>query len=1319
MLHIDYSLIPLSDEDQDAIDLVVARRLEKGEIPHIDKSHHGRLVVLNPDAVQTIHHVPDELRTPLRRTLHSTAEGAIPTPAKKLFRDITDAEDIVHLLIIELESRFVHFQDFLDYIPRLRAQYPDLAIYIVGRIGQLIEKFQESLRSGGATLSLNYPDARGKIEITDPNELDQIVSENQEPPYFSIPFFSQIRMIVAEGQKPVALNLDSLRRLHHQFGHGEAKEIDTGGGKKERVVIVDLPMRLIRDFQFRQDRGLDFHGVLRNGTTILSRNFEKEKLEYRWIPLRSLEGLLRRVPGKEVETILFEEVKTLQVNTFTGHITFLMKQAGDQISLDDVSSVSLRNLPSRGGDQPVDVHFDRVFVNAGGAAYFDRIHKDIVRHFYQRLFLGEEEKRVKIERYTQRVNVGSVGPLAGQTLKLLRRYGLENLIKPESFHYLCDSAPQLPRYEETAARFEEHFRTLVIRLREIASVSTSDSIRINDFIHKMPVVTEWLDRESISLSDVNSSEIEAAYREVKILIGFIDHEFQRNFDIDTQDLTFFKRIENCQTALLITKWLADYKKGAYGPAFPPGTYPDFVFFGAPDDKIENDTTYFFPGLVCSELFNDPANKALYARGDYVFSVFLEEQLALAEHEVRIDTGDYPTLEQIEAFLDAAREKEERRLEELKNSLQNLDLAGSPEYQALLKQEEEAYHEHYREFMLERDQVAQQHLESEKAFQEITFELAPSLELDSDPAPGWLEGDEPDPKTFSADIVSAAQRTFQSMREVLAHRFERISGRLTGRIDHLREYVGVLADLHQAHHLWHTREMADHYNSATSIADRALPERMNAAKRLDAQARDAYHQRVASQANTVRGDLQQHQARVKLRHAKAGKGILVIKSVVKRLAAQAKGLGNAVEPAKLEEEMNRMEAFVRRCDDLTKTLLENGVKMMTDLTRYEQGLLKYRQAGLHMHKLNLELEVLKALEDKRQPEAMPPPSIAGKGSDRERPHGAEQTLTERRQELDRLTTGLQSASSDHDALTEGRTELTQLVEFSGKKRQLEKLAARKLRLHTSVFSLDERMRIMDEELADLPRRVEEKFMPARKELLLQVFIPEAERAIDHGKLAKSFIREISNLPMDQIKSLYLDRAVFRRFSSRQFVTGVHFSTNTQVPHAKSLHNVMPAVNLLGRTLLHNYAKQHPRLADRVKLETHPTKDPAALWEFVQQLSTMDKLRYGYVVIPATTSLDTAVKLMNQKDSLFHGLPRLVLIYVSKFSNSAITGDPKLRENYFKALKHNVIINIDGLTLVDNPAAIAERLLHETLGSTFDTAEVEDEDEETVVAVNTKV
>ena len=192
MLHIDYSLIPLSDEDQDAIDLVVARRLEKGEIPHIDKSHHGRLVVLNPDAVQTIHHVPDELRTPLRRTLHSTAEGAIPTPAKKLFRDITDAEDTVHLLIIELESRFVHFQDFLDYIPRLRAQYPDLAIYIVGRIGQLIEKFQESLRSGGATLSLNYPDARGKIEITDPNELDQIVSENQEPPYFSFPSFPQL-----------------------------------------------------------------------------------------------------------------------------------------------------------------------------------------------------------------------------------------------------------------------------------------------------------------------------------------------------------------------------------------------------------------------------------------------------------------------------------------------------------------------------------------------------------------------------------------------------------------------------------------------------------------------------------------------------------------------------------------------------------------------------------------------------------------------------------------------------------------------------------------------------------------------------------------------------------------------------------------------------------------------------------------------------------------------------------------------------------------------------------------------------------------------
>ncbi len=92
MLQIDYSIIPLTDEDRRAIDEVISAKIESGEVPHIDKSHHGRVVVLNPDAVQTVHHVPDELRAPLRRSIHATMEASLPLGAERLFRGLVEEE---------------------------------------------------------------------------------------------------------------------------------------------------------------------------------------------------------------------------------------------------------------------------------------------------------------------------------------------------------------------------------------------------------------------------------------------------------------------------------------------------------------------------------------------------------------------------------------------------------------------------------------------------------------------------------------------------------------------------------------------------------------------------------------------------------------------------------------------------------------------------------------------------------------------------------------------------------------------------------------------------------------------------------------------------------------------------------------------------------------------------------------------------------------------------------------------------------------------------------------------------------------------------
>ncbi|MCZ6749935.1 MAG: hypothetical protein O7D96_11615, partial [SAR324 cluster bacterium] len=1289
-------------------------KIESGEVPHIDKSHHGRVVVLNPDAVQTVHHVPDELRAPLRRSIHATMEASLPLGAERLFRGLVEEEGPLFFLIIELESEFKHFSDFLDYIPKLREHYPNLSVFLAGTLPNLIEKLKQGLAVQGSTLQLNYADARGTVEITDGEELNQIASEPSQPPSFDSPFFSQIRLQLAEGQKPIAFNLDTLRKLQPQFGYGKPEDVDVGHGKIEKVIILDLPVRLIRDFQFRQDRGLDFHGVVRNGMTILSRNFEQEKLEFRWIPLRSLEALLRRMPGHDLERVELESVKAFRINTFTGHISFVIKQAQNQISLEDVQSVTLRKPPSgkdgakpKAGGKPITVCFDRVIVSAGAATHFERLQEELKLGYYGALFGGEEELRCKLESYTRRLTVGSVGPLAGQTLKLLRRFGLERLIDADGFHYVCDNAQQLPEYYLAEERFEAQFQSLLAMLRELATSLPEDKVRVDDITHKLPTITEWIDQGTVHFNQVKSSHLESAHRELQVLRGFIDHEFQRSFEIDPEDKGFFQQIEHCQSAMLQAKWLADYRSGAYGPALPQGAHADLIFFGTPEDKTDNDENYFLPSVVCSELFKDPDNKSLFERGDYRFSVFFETQLALADHQAREDGGEYATLEAIEGYLDGVAARAEENLEELRASSENIDLSGSPEYQALMKKEEEAYHVRYGQFYQEREEVAKRHQEAEAVFQDILIDIGPLLDLGPEPSADWLEGEEPDPLAFSREFVRSAIAADQQHLTAVTDGAGALAGELRTQAAALKDYVTFLGELLQAHYRWRIAEATAQYEGSMEQAGATLPARVAAAKKLDAKSLEAYRPRIQSQLANADSELQKLQGQVALRHNRAVQAIKIMQATINRLVGQMRGLGAVDRPERLQGELDRTTAVAKRIFELSRSLSANGDKLVEDLTRYGQALNRLRQAAAQVFKLRIETVALSAVTSDEAPSLPRPPPLLpntdGEGPDRE---AAENAYREKQQGLEEWSAKLKGFPENPPGLKSGREALEKYVKFHEQQVNLVKLAARKVRLRKSVAAIRERLEIMDLELADLPRRVQESFMPARRELLLSVFIPEAERTLDHSRKAKTFVRELATLNIEEIKQLYLDRAVFRRFSSRQFVRGAHIASNAQSPAAKALRNIQPSVNLFGRTLRHNYNKFHPAQAEKFKLEPFKTMEPALIWDLIQQLhGAGTQARVGYVILPSTLPVDQAVRLMNQKDVLYNGLPMLVLIYASKFNKAVLHDDPRFRDQYFKALKHNVIVNIDGVTVVDNPAVIAGRLMAETLGSTSDTDIVE--------------
>ncbi|MCZ6646995.1 MAG: hypothetical protein O7B79_12240, partial [SAR324 cluster bacterium] len=229
MLQIDYTLIPLSADDHRLVDAEVARRIQAGEVPRLDKSNFGRVVVLNPDPVQTTHHVPDDLRANLRRIMLHTTEGPTDLRPDRLLHELLDSEDPLHILIIELKTPFAYFSEFLESLPKLRERYPDIGVILNTDQAHALEKLQEPMARGGRLLQLNYSDARGTIEIENPGELTQIISKTPDPVSLSVPFFGQIRLMLDDSDQPTAFNLDSLRKLQSRFGVGEAKEVDMGG----------------------------------------------------------------------------------------------------------------------------------------------------------------------------------------------------------------------------------------------------------------------------------------------------------------------------------------------------------------------------------------------------------------------------------------------------------------------------------------------------------------------------------------------------------------------------------------------------------------------------------------------------------------------------------------------------------------------------------------------------------------------------------------------------------------------------------------------------------------------------------------------------------------------------------------------------------------------------------------------------------------------------------------------------------------------------------------------------------------------------------
>jgi hypothetical protein len=357
---------------------------------------------------------------------------------------------------------------------------------------------------------------------------------------------------------------------------------------------------------------------------------------------------------------------------------------------------------------------------------------------------------------------------------------------------------------------------------------------------------------------------------------------------------------------------------------------------------------------------------------------------------------------------------------------------------------------------------------------------------------------------------------------------------------------------------------------------------------------------------------------------------------------------------------------------------------------------------------VDVSILNALHERRAPV----PAMGSMAEPAHSPQALQETYRNQAAHLDALHPKLDElCKSLLPQVEKVRRQLQIYEQLSAQRDELVKISNNNETLNKNSKGLAERSTMMDDELADLPTRMRERFIPARKKLLLEVFVPEAQKRVSYFRQAQAFLAELLNLPYERLRTMYLDRAIFRRFNSTQFLHGLQITHDVMVANAQGLRNVNAGISQFFRTLQYNYNKYLPKRAPYLKLDKAEAMDPPHIMTRLRQLPPEAGLDSpSYVILPSTLSVQDAIKLMNQKDAMFRGVPRAVLVYIGKFKPELLQEDHALRDDYFQALKHNVIVNIDDRKVVDNPKTIAIQLLNDTLGCAWDIPKVDEIPEE---------
>jgi hypothetical protein len=261
--------------------------------------------------------------------------------------------------------------------------------------------------------------------------------------------------------------------------------------------------------------------------------------------------------------------------------------------------------------------------------------------------------------------------------------------------------------------------------------------------------------------------------------------------------------------------------------------------------------------------------------------------------------------------------------------------------------------------------------------------------------------------------------------------------------------------------------------------------------------------------------------------------------------------------------------------------------------------------------------------------------------------------------------------------------------------------RKLMAQRAMGAITGRISQLDREAENLDEFIRENMLPAQADFARRVHLPEARKRLDYLGRTKAFVLEVQEIKFEALQREFLDRGIFRRFYAAQFRKGAHFGLNPDLPVFAKLGNLMQGMFLFHRTLQQTMSRVGNWHAGEISFTKLPTERPPGIMQFIEEQKELrPDHRFSYLFLPGTLPLSQALEIIQHKDEVFQGMPQLILIYISKFDTSLLLDDEELRDRYFNAVKHNVIVNIDEEQVIDNPKAIADRLLQDTLGCAHD-------------------